>query len=148
MLIYCDTYITYLYNCITVIEDNCVIYTRKEKSSEILKWILGLLKSLICREDKENSHTTIYQRRKLSALYSTAIIKSKNNLKISDLNKAYKSKLSFETIHNLSSGKCNKKRPSCPFYIGLVQLDEVVFMSDWSSCSSLQPYKSMNLITQ
>ena len=31
-LIYCDMYIKYLYTCVTVIEDDWVIYIRKEKS--------------------------------------------------------------------------------------------------------------------
>ena len=70
LLIYCDIYIklsVYLYYI--VIENNCNLYKERKTLqqtfienilSEMLKWILGLLKTLICSEDTKNSHSTIY----------------------------------------------------------------------------------------
>ena len=75
---------------------------------------------------------------------TTLIIKSENNLKVSGPNKTYKTKFSFKTIYNLNFRKCNGKKPSCPIYMiwWIKWLDEVVFMSDWSSCSSMSHLKT------
>ena len=45
----------------------------------MLKWILEPLKSLVCSEDTENSHPTIYYRRKLlsTVQYNAKLLKAK-----------------------------------------------------------------------
>ena len=151
LLIYCDVHIKlslYLYYC----NWRRLCNLHKERKilrnifvgnilSKLLKEILGSLKSLICSEDTKTLHTTICQRKKLWAPYSTML----NNLKILDSKKTYKTKLSFETIYQLGFGKCNGKKSTC---LLCIWLNLAWWCGFYDRCPSLQPYKNMTLFTQ
>ena len=64
------------------------------------------MESLNCSKDTKKSQNREYQRQRKT--YIALNHDRKKNIKISDLNETYKTKLNFKSTMNSSSGKCKK----------------------------------------